>query len=68
MEVKLEIKDGKAAFFLELINNLNFVKIKEVSKAKTNFLKEFKNAIEDVNLARQGKIKLKSAEELLNEL
>jgi len=53
---------------MELIKNLNFVKVKEISQSKTKFLKDFEKAVEEVNLAREGKIKLKSADELLNEL
>jgi hypothetical protein len=41
---------------------------KTISPKKAKFLKEFKAAFEEVKLAKQGKIKLKTAEELLNEL
>ena len=36
--------------------------------SKAKFLKELKASVEEVVLAKQGKIKLKTAEELLNEL
>jgi hypothetical protein len=67
MRVLLEVKDEKAVFFMELIKNFSFVKSKPVNK-KENFLTELQGAVDQVNLAKKRKIKLKSAEELLNEL
>lgn len=68
MKVLLDIKDNKADFVLELLKNFSFVKAKPVNKKKEKFLKDLAEAIEEVKLHKQGKIKLKSAEELLNEL
>lgn len=68
MKVLLDIKDNKADFVMELIENLSFVKAEAISTSKARFLKDFKQAIDDVELAKQGKIKLKTAEELLDEL
>ena len=36
--------------------------------AKARFFKELKQSIDEVNLAKRGKVKLKTAEELLAEL
>ena len=68
MKVLLEVKDNKADFVLELIERLTFVKAEVISTSKARFLKDFKQAIDDVGLAKEGKIKLKTAEELLDEL
>lgn len=71
MKVILDIKDDKAVFFMELIKNFSFVKAKRVvseKDEKQDFINELQEAVEQVNLAKQGKIKLKSAEALLNEL
>ena len=68
MKVLLDIKDNKADFIMELLHNFSFVKTQPISPAKAQFLKELKGSIEEVVLAKQGKIKLKSAEQLLNEL
>lgn len=68
MKVLLEVKDNKADFVLELIESLTFVKAEVISTSKARFLKDFKQAIDDVGLAKEGKIKLKTAEELLDEL
>jgi len=53
---------------LEVLKNISFVKVETISTEKAIFFKEFKSSIEEVVLAKQGKIKLKSADELLNEL
>jgi hypothetical protein len=68
MKVIIDIKDNKAEFVMELLNSLSFVKAEPISINKAKFFKEFKASVEEVILAKQGKIKLKSAEELLNEL
>ena len=68
MKVLLDIKDNKADFVMELLQNFTFVKTETISPAKARFLKEFKRSIDEVNLAEQGKIKLRSAEELIDEL
>jgi len=68
MKVLLEVKDNKADFVLELIESLTFVKAEVISTSKARFLKDFKQAIDNVGLAKEGKIKLKTAEELLDEL
>jgi len=55
---------------MKLIRQLDFVQVKESKKraSKKQFLDGLKEAVEDVNLAKHGKIKLKSAEQLLSEL
>jgi hypothetical protein len=68
MKVLLDVKDNKAEFVMELLQSLSFVKAEPISASKARFLKELKQSIDEVNLAKQGKIKLKTAEELLNEL
>jgi hypothetical protein len=68
MKVLLDIKDNKADFVMELLESFSFVKTQTISPAKAKFLNEFKQSVEEVILAKQGKIKLKTAEQLLNEL
>jgi hypothetical protein len=68
MKVMLDIKDNKADFVMELLRSLSFVKAEPISPAKAKFYKELKTSVEEVVLAKQGKIKLKTAEQLLNEL
>ncbi len=68
MKVLLDIKDSKAEFVMELLKNLSFVKAKELTPSKAKFLEELKESIKEVNLAKQGKLKLQSAKEFLDEL
>jgi hypothetical protein len=68
MKILLDIKDDKAAFFIELLKNFSFVKAKPISPYKSEILEGLKEAVDQVNLAKQGKIKLKSARLLLDEI
>jgi len=66
--VVLDIPDNKINFFMELVNNLGFKKVKRLSKEQKEFVDDLKNALHEVELHRQGKIKLQPARDLLNEL
>ena len=68
MKVILDIQDNKADFVMELLNSLSFVKAEPISATKAKFLKELEGSVQEVVLAKQGKIKLQTAEQLLNEL
>ncbi|MHB8259842.1 MAG: hypothetical protein ACYDCN_08275 [Bacteroidia bacterium] len=68
MKVLLDIKDNKAAFFMELLKSFSYVKAQTLTPEKAQFLKELKGSIEEVTLAKQGKLKLQSAKEFLHEL
>lgn len=70
MKVILEIQENRADFFLELLKSLNYVKVlQEVkSKEKEEFILGLADAFKDVKLHNNGKKKLKTADELLNEL
>lgn len=68
MKVLLDIKDNKAAFFMEMLQNFSFVKATTLTESKAEALKEFKEAVDEVKLAKEGKIKLPSARDFLNEL
>jgi len=68
MKILLDIKDNKADFVMELLKNLSFVKAEELTPTKAQFLHELKGAVKEVTLAKQGKLKLQSAKDFLNEL
>ena len=68
MKVLLDIKDSKAAFFMELLKSFSYVKAKPLTPAKALFLEELKGAVEEVVQAKKGKGKLQSAKDFLNEL
>ena len=68
MQILLDIKDSKANIFLKFLSDLPYVKARPLDKKKEKFFMELAEAIKEVKLHKQGKIKLKSADELLNEL
>jgi len=69
MKLLLEVEDKKAPALLEVLKGLSFVKTKRIKTSKKErVLAGLKEAIEEVKLAKEGKIKLKTAQELLDEL
>lgn len=68
MKMTIEVRDDKEAFILELLKNFSFVKLDEASKEKARVLEELKEAVNEVNRAKRGEVKLQTARELLNEL
>lgn len=68
MKVLLDIKDNKAAFFMELLKSFSYVKTKTISDEKALLMGEIKEAAENLKLVKQGKLKARPAKDLLNEL
>ena len=69
MKVILDIKDSKADFILEMLEGFSaYVKAKPITSAKAKIMEDLAKSVQEVNLHKKGKLKLKSAEDLLNEL
>lgn len=69
MQVLVEIPDNKATFGLEVLRSLVFVKkANPISSEKSLLIEEIKEAVDNLALVRNGKMKLKSARDLYNEL
>lgn len=70
MKVILDIKDNRIPFFMELVKSLDYIRvIKEVkNEDKSQLVSDLAEAFNDVKLYEQGKKKLKSAKDVLNEL
>ncbi|MEQ8470698.1 MAG: hypothetical protein RIC35_05910 [Marinoscillum sp.] len=68
MRVLLDIKDDKVDFVMELLGNLKYVKAETISPEKAELISEIREAVANLNKAKKGKLKLKSARELLDEL
>jgi hypothetical protein len=71
MTIILDIKENsRVPFFMELLKGLKYVNIvKQVDdELKSQFITDLAEAFDDVKLYEQGKKKLKSAKDLLNEL
>ena len=69
MQVLVEIPDNKLKFALEVLRSLAFVKkAKPMSNENISLWEDLKEASNEVQLHKQGKIKLKTAQDLFNEL
>ena len=68
MKVLLDIKDSKVPFVMELLRNLSYVKAKPLSDEKAQLVTEIREAVLNLKLVKQGKLKARPAKELLDEL
>lgn len=68
MKILLDIPDNKAEALLTVLNSISFVKAKPLSSEKSSILLDIKNAVDELNLIKQGKAKARNAEDFLNEL
>jgi hypothetical protein len=70
-QVTLNIPDSKYPFFMELVKSLGFVKVPEetkLTKKQQVFVDGTKKSLEQVEQHLNGEIKLKSADQLIDEL
>jgi hypothetical protein len=69
MKVLVDIrKESKVPFIMEFLGSQSYIKTKTFSKEGAELLEDLKEAMNEVKLHKQGKLKLKSAKALLNEL
>jgi hypothetical protein len=69
MKVLVDMRnEDKVPFVMEFLGSQSYIKTQPLSDAGTKLMKDLKDAMNEVKLHRQGKIKLKTAEQLLNEL
>ncbi len=68
MQYLVEVDDKKAKFFQEMLKHLRFAKAKPLTKANVQFINELQQSIDEVKLAKKGKIKLIKAQELIDGL
>ena len=64
----VEVKDSKADFFMELMENFSYVKAKKITPAKALLMEEIKEAVEYVNHIKKGKMKARPVKYLLDEV
>ncbi len=70
-QITLNIPDNKYPFFMELVKSLGFVKVSDelkLTKKQQEFVEGTKKSLEQVEQHLKGKIKLKSADQLFDEL
>lgn len=69
MKVLIDIPDNEAKFGMKVLKSLSFItNAKPMTMAAVELWDDLKEAAEQVRLHKQEKIKLKTAQELLNEL
>ncbi|MFN5711665.1 MAG: hypothetical protein ACK46S_06555 [Bacteroidota bacterium] len=69
MKVLIDIPDNEANFGMKVLKSLSFgKKAKTMSKTSVELWEDLKEAADQVKLHKQGKLKLKTAQDLLNEL
>jgi hypothetical protein len=68
MKVLLDIKDHKAAFVMGLLQRLPYVRVKTLSPFQDKVLADVREAVEQMNLVKEGKLAARDAEDLFGEL
>jgi hypothetical protein len=66
--IVIDIPENKIKFFMELVNNLGFKKVQLISQEQKKFVAELQHSLDQVKQHQEGKIKLQTAKELLDEL
>lgn len=69
----LNVPENKYHFFLKVIENFSFVKVAEtkdikLSNKQNRFIEDTKQSLEEVILHEQGKLELKTLDQVLDEL
>ena len=68
MKLLLEIDDTKAKHFVELLNDLSYVKTQTFTKENERLISEIKEAVDNLKKVKAGKLKARPVRELLDEL
>ena len=68
MEAILDIQNNKTLNLMGVLKSPASVKTKTISAEKSLLIEEIKEAVENMKLIRQGKLKARPAEDLLNKL
>ncbi|MDZ4824407.1 MAG: hypothetical protein SH856_13190 [Flavobacteriales bacterium] len=69
MKILIEIPDKQSTFGMKVLQSLSFVKkARPFSASAAQLWNDLNEAAEEVRLHKQGKIRLKTAQQLLDEL
>ena len=68
MKVLLDIKDNKAHHLMEVLKGLSYVKTETLTPYRAKVLKDVKEAVNEFNLVKAGKLEARNAEDLFDEL
>ena len=65
-EITLKISESKFQFFMELVRSFDFVQVDDSGDSKEAILANIKQGLEEVKLAKEGKLKTTPAKDFLN--
>lgn len=69
MKILIDVKDEQAAYLWKLLNDLPYVnEVKQITGEKAQLMSDFREALENLKLVEEGKMKSRPAIELLDEL
>ncbi len=69
MKVILDIEDDKYNSVIKMLKkNFSHIKVTPITPHKAQILKDLKEAVENLNLVKQEKLKARRAKDLLDEL
>lgn len=68
MKILLDIPEHKVSFFMELIKSFSFIKAKALTPYKAKVLEDVKEAVDEINQIKAGKLVARNAEDLFHEL
>ena len=69
MKVLVDISDSEMLFGMKVLQSLSFIKkAKPMTMCAVDLWEDLKDAAQEVRLHKQGKLKLKTAQELVYEL
>lgn len=68
-QIRLNVKDSKLSFFMELIKNFDFVQVQEGDEmTKEQILAGIRQGLQEVKMIEEGKMKGTPLKDLLDEL
>ena len=69
MKLVIDIPDNEATFAMKVLRSLSFVKkVKKMSVSSFELFEDLKEAANEVRLHKEGKVKLQTLDEFLNEV
>ena len=66
--IVIDIPDNKLQFFLELVKNLGFKKVKRLTKEQKKLVDDLQHSLRQVKEHKENKIELQPARDFLDEL
>ena len=65
LRIVIDIPENKINFFMELVNNPGFKKVKQISKEQQQFVDELQHSLDQVKQHQEGRLRLQTAKDFL---